>query len=96
MSLQHGTRIGHGVNSLLEAGFVFNYDQLTLVSRVVSTLSHRSEAQLVVDFGPLDLSLPLIGSPMPDVSGAEMCRVLAHEGALGILHRFQSIDNQSG
>jgi IMP dehydrogenase len=94
MSIQHRASIGHEVNNLLEAGIVFNYDQLTLVSRVVSTLAHRSEAQPKVGFGPFNLSLPLIGSPMPDVCGAEMCRVLAQEGALGILHRFQSIENQ--
>jgi IMP dehydrogenase len=31
---------------------------------------------------------------MPDVCGLDMCEVLAHEGALGILHRFQPIEHQ--
>jgi IMP dehydrogenase len=93
--MQHGARIGsEAVSNLLSSGFVFNYDHLTLVSRVVSTLSHRSEAQPALRFGPFDLSIPLLGSPMPDVCGAEMCQVLAQGGALGILHRFQSIENQ--
>jgi hypothetical protein len=38
--------------------------------------------------------LPLIGSPMSDVCGIEMCHVLDQEGALGILHRFQTVDSQ--
>ncbi|HZT99193.1 MAG TPA: IMP dehydrogenase, partial [Ktedonobacteraceae bacterium] len=94
MSIQKRVRPGTGVSGLLESGLAFNYDSLTLVARVVSTLQHRAEAQPETRFGPFSLALPLIGSPMPDVCGAEMCRVLAQEGALGILHRFQSIDNQ--
>jgi IMP dehydrogenase/GMP reductase len=94
MSIQKRVRPGTGVSGLLESGLAFNYDSLTLVARVVSTLQHRAEAQPEMRFGPFSLALPLIGSPMPDVCGAEMCRVLAQEGALGILHRFQSIDNQ--
>ena len=82
------------VGSLLESGFAFNYDDLTLVPRVVSTLQHRSDARPEIQFGPFQLALPLIGSPMPDVCGEKMCRVLAQEGALGILHRFQSIESQ--
>lgn len=79
---------------LLEAGIAFNYDQFTLVPRVISTLAHRAEAQPAIQLGSFHLTLPLIGSPMPDVCGAEMCQVLAQEGALGILHRFQSIESQ--
>jgi IMP dehydrogenase len=94
MSIQNGARPGIGVSGLLESGLAFNYDYLTLVSRVVSTLQHRADAQPEMRLGPFSLALPLIGSPMPDVCGAEMCRVLAQEGALGILHRFQPIDSQ--
>ena len=82
------------IGSLLESGLAFNYDHLTLVPRVVSTLDHRADARPEVQLGPFQLNLPLIGSPMPDVCGETMCRVLAHEGAMGILHRFHSIENQ--
>jgi IMP dehydrogenase len=94
MSIQKDAKPGGNVGQLLEAGFAFNYDHLTLVPRTVSTLQHRAEAQPEINFGPFRLALPLIGSPMPDVCGAEMCRILAEEGALGILHRFQAIDSQ--
>ena len=94
MSIQKVARPGAGVGNLLESGLAFNYDHLTLVARVISTLQHRADARPEIEFGPFHLALPLIGSPMPDVCGAEMCQVLAREGALGILHRFQPIDNQ--
>lgn len=81
-------------HQLLEIGFAFDYDHISLVPRVVSTLQHRADARPEVSFGSYRLRLPLIGSPMSDVCGTEMCHILAQEGALGILHRFQPIDSQ--
>ena len=73
----------------------FDFDDVSLVPRVRSTLPHRSEADPSVDFGPLRLKVPIIGSPMPDVCGVEMCRALRDHGALGILPRFQAIADQA-
>jgi IMP dehydrogenase len=72
----------------------FDYDHLSLVPRVVSTLRHRADASLEVQVGPLRLRMPLVAAPMPDVCGPEMCRALTGGGALGVLHRFQSPDRQ--
>jgi IMP dehydrogenase/GMP reductase len=72
----------------------FDYDDLTLAPRLASTLEHRAEALPEVDFGPARLRVPLLGSPMPDVCGVEMCQALAEQGALGILHRFQPLADQ--
>ena len=72
----------------------FDYDHLSLVPRVASSLVHRVDARPEVTLGPARLSLPVLGSPMPDVCGTEMCRALASGGALGILHRFQTIESQ--
>src|SRR5712692_3857744 len=94
MSVKKLLRPGASMSNLLESGFAFNYDHLTLVPRIVSTLQHRADAQPEIRLGPCQLALPLIGSPMPDVCGEKMCRVLAQEGALGILHRFQPIESQ--
>jgi IMP dehydrogenase len=69
---------------------------VSLVPRVRSTLAHRMEALPEVDFGSVRLSIPLIGSPMPDVCGVDMCQALGRHGALGILPRFQTIDAQAG
>jgi IMP dehydrogenase len=72
----------------------FDYDHLSLVPRTASTLTHRADAAPEVRLGPLLLSVPLIGAPMPDVCGPAMCRSLAAAGAFGILHRFQSVAEQ--
>ena len=45
----------------------FDYSQITLVPRVVSTLKSRSEADTSVVFAGEKLSVPLIASPMRDV-----------------------------
>jgi IMP dehydrogenase len=94
MSLKKIERSEVSVGNLLESGFAFNYDHLTLVPRIVSTLQHRADARPEIQVGPFRLALPLIGSPMPDVCGEKMCSVLSQEGALGILHRFQPIESQ--
>lgn len=72
----------------------FDYDHLSLAPRVVSEIAHRNDACTEVVFGPVRLRLPVVGSPMPDVCGTEMAEVLARNGALGILHRFDAIESQ--
>ena len=72
----------------------FDYDHISLAPRVVSEIAHRSDVCPDVEVGPLRLGLPILGSPMPDVCGTDMARALARHGALGILHRFDSIENQ--
>lgn len=79
---------------LAESTVAIDYDDVTLVPRVTSTLAHRADAQPAVVLGPLQLQMPMIGSPMPDVCGVDMCVALAEHGALGVLHRFQGIDAQ--
>jgi IMP dehydrogenase/GMP reductase len=73
------------------APIAFDYDDVSLVPRVVSTLTHRVDAEPEIAFGPVPLQLPIIGAPMPDVCGARMCKALTAAGAAGLLHRFQSI-----
>jgi len=85
---------GAGIETLSTMATAFDYDDLTLIPRRPSTLVHRADASPDVVVGPADLRVPLIGSPMPDVCGPDMCRALAAHGALGILHRFQAIGEQ--
>lgn len=73
----------------------FDYDHFSLAPRVISEVAHRGDAKPEVDFGPICLRLPVLGSPMPDVVGVEMARALAQNGALGILHRFDSIEEEA-
>lgn len=72
----------------------FDFDHVSLAPRVVSEIAHRNDACTEVSFGPVKLRLPILGSPMPDVCGTEMAKALAKHGALGILHRFDSIESQ--
>ena len=81
-------------NRVTGAPLAFDYDDISLVPRVVSTLAHRVDAEPTMDLGPVRLTLPIIGAPMPDVCGTEMCRALAAAGGAGLLHRFQPIADQ--
>jgi IMP dehydrogenase len=72
----------------------YDYDRISLIPRVISRLPHRSDAITRVALGKYELSVPLIGSPMPDVCGLEMVQALAKGGAVGVLHRFSSIEDQ--
>ncbi len=71
---------------------LLRYDDIWLVPRLVSTLEHRSEADTSIECFGIKLSLPLISSPMPDVCNGEMAYNLAKLGSLGIIHRFQPIN----
>jgi len=71
-----------------------DYKDIALAPRVVSTLTSRSEADTGVDCFGIHLDIPLIASPMPDVCNGEMAARLAELGALGIIHRFQPINQQ--
>lgn len=85
------------VSALIEvegAPHAFDFDHISLVPRVASSLRHRSDADPAAQLGPVRLSLPLIGSPMPDVCGRQMCLALAEQGTVGVLHRFHSVEEQ--
>lgn len=73
---------------------VLDYKDVSLVPRVVSTLKSRSEADTGINCFGIHLDVPIIASPMPDVCDGEMAYSLSELGALGIIHRFQSIDQQ--
>ncbi len=72
---------------------LLKYDDIWLVPRIVSTLQHRSEADTSIECFGIKLTAPMISSPMPDVCNGEMAYKLAALGALGIIHRFQSVSD---
>jgi IMP dehydrogenase len=80
--------------AMADTAVALDYDDVTLVPRVTSTLAHRADACPAVELGPVRLQVPMLGSPMPDVCGVDMCLGLAEHGALGVLHRFQTIDSE--
>lgn len=66
------------------------YDDVSLVPRVMSTIKSRTIPYLK----SMELEIPIIASPMDTVCGKDMCIALNDMGAMGIIHRFQSIENQ--
>lgn len=66
------------------------YDDISLIPIEVSRIKSRVEASTKTKFMGLDLSLPVMSSPMDTVSGITMVKELNKLGCLGILNRFDS------
>ncbi len=66
------------------------YDDISLIPTEVSRIKSRAEADTSVKFLGLNLSLPIVSSPMETVTGLEMANTLTKLGCLGILNRFDS------
>lgn len=74
---------------------MINYDNVTLVPRVISEVESRTFVNTSVHLREdIVLDVPIIASPMPDVCGVETAFTLRRCGALGIIHRFQPIEEQ--
>ena len=71
------------------------YDDVLLVPQY-SDIESRSEVSLTTDFGRgVELELPIIASPMDTVSEANMAGSLGELGGISIVHRYNSIEEQS-
>ena len=71
------------------------YDDVLLVPQYSDIIS-RSEVNLTTDFGKgIELSLPIIASPMDTVSEADMAGNLGELGGLSIIHRYNTVEEQS-
>lgn len=72
-----------------------SYDDVLLVPQFSDIVS-RKEVSLV---SPLDqeitLSLPIISSPMDTITGSSMATAMARSGALGVVHRYNTIETQT-
>jgi IMP dehydrogenase/GMP reductase len=77
-----------------EAVPAIDFANLGLVPRTISSITHRADVDCGVTLGEVALEIPLVASPMPDVSGPEMCVAMAQLGGIGILHRFQPVRAQ--
>ena len=72
------------------------YDDVLLTPQY-SDIKSRKEVNLVSSLdGSLVLNLPIISSPMDTVTESEMAFTMDNLGGLGIIHRYNSIEEQAG
>ena len=74
--------------------YSFTYDDISLLPNHISEIEHRSECDTSVDFLGIKLGMPVIGSPMNTVVGGKMAKALADLKCLGVIHRFNSPEDQ--
>lgn len=65
-----------------------------LIPRVVSKIRSRDDVKVHVKMGRIDLTCPIIASPMKDVCDGPVVGEMHRLGGLGIIHRFSSIEDQ--
>lgn len=70
------------------------YDDISLLPNQISEIEHRGECDTSVDFLGIKLDIPIIASPMNTVCGGYMASTLVKLGCLGIVHRFNTPENQ--
>jgi len=59
-----------------------------------SSIESRKEIDISTDLGGLNLSMPIVSSPMDTVTETEMLRAMDSHGGLGIAHRYNHIKDQ--
>ncbi len=77
-------------SELNEYSMTLTYDDISLVPTEISRIKSRVEASTKTKFLNLELSLPVISSPMDTVTGIDMAKALDEMGCLGVLNRFDS------
>lgn len=70
------------------------YDDISLIPTQVSQVKTRSSINTKSKFLDMELSVPVISSPMDTVTGIEMAKELTNLGCLGIVNRFDSSLNE--
>ncbi len=71
-----------------------SFDDVLLVPQFSDIQSRTEEVDLRSDLGKISLSLPIISSPMDTVTEREMAVAIAGQGGVGIIHRYNSIEEQ--
>lgn len=74
--------------------YSLTYDDISILPDQISEIRHRADCNTSVDFLGVKLSVPILASPMNTVCGGRMAKALSELGCLGIVHRFNTIDEQ--
>ena len=71
-----------------------SYGDVLLVPQYSDIVS-RKEVSLSSDLGPdITCGMPIISSPMDTITEAKMANAIQSKGGLGIVHRYNSIEEQ--
>ncbi len=71
-----------------------SFDDVLLVPKV-SSIKSRKDIALNSKLGSFNFSLPIISSPMDTVTETSMLVSMSKSGGLGIIHRYNTIDEQA-
>lgn len=72
----------------------YTYDDVVLLPQY-SGLDSRSTVSIETNLSLVKLRLPIISSPMDTVTGSEMASWIGLRGGLGIIHRYNTIEDQA-
>lgn len=73
--------------------FFWSFDDVLLTPKY-SDIASRKDVDVSVEMGPYKLRVPIISAPMDTITGHAMAIKMADLGGLGIIHRFNSIQEQ--
>lgn len=71
----------------------YTYDDVVLLPQY-SGLDSRSTVTIGTKLSLVKLDLPIVSSPMDTVTGADMAAWIGARGGLGIIHRYNTIEDQ--
>jgi IMP dehydrogenase len=73
----------------------YTYDDVNIVPKY-SEIEHRDKINISTRFTKnTELKVPIVSSPMDTITGFEMAKALMSIGGVGVIHRFNSIEEQS-
>jgi len=76
----------------------YTYTSISLVPRHLSNVKSRHDINLSIQMGSGEfaktLRMPILPAPMDTICGIKMCRKFFENDMLGIIHRFQTIENR--
>jgi len=79
-------------NPIEQAQIGYHYDDL-LIRPIRSSINSRSDVDISTTLLPnVTLKIPIIAAPMSSICETKMCIRMYQMGALGILHRFASVE----
>ena len=75
-----------------------DFNSISLVPRVISKIESRNDIKIKINIFnhnyEASFTAPIIASPMKDVCDSKVARIMAKNGGLGVLHRFNTIEDQ--